>query len=163
MCKYLLSVSLTATTPVSRRLTHSLSSGSSMAIKLPRTYKRPKWHLGIRSQSHPQNIMQEIMRKLQALNFQWKMVNPFFLRCRYEHPTLEFVVKIDLQLYQIDQRNYLLDFKSVDPPGMKDDEGDDSKDSTPERDPGAAGGGEKRHFTMEFFEACSSLISALAQ
>ena len=133
-----------------------------MAIKLPRTYKRPKWHLGIRSQSHPQNIMQEIMRKLQGLNFQWKMVNPFFLRCRYEHPTLGFVVKIDLQLYQIDQRNYLLDFKSVDPPGMRDDElGEESKESTPERDPTASG--TQRHFTMEFFEACSSLISALAQ
>ena len=134
-----------------------------MAIKLPRTYKRPKWHLGIRSQSHPQNIMQEIMRKLQGLNFQWKMVNPFFLRCQYEHPSLGFVVKVDLQLYQIDQRNYLLDFKSVDPPGgasSSEEGGDESKESTPERDPAGAA---QRHLTMEFFEACSSLISALAQ
>ena len=49
-----------------------------------RGVKRPKWHLGIRSQSRPQDIMAEIFRKLKALEFQWKIITPYFIRCRYE-------------------------------------------------------------------------------
>ena len=36
----------------------ALPPTSDVPMKLPRSFKRPKWHLGIRSQSHPQNIMQ---------------------------------------------------------------------------------------------------------
>ncbi|XP_064389365.1 5'-AMP-activated protein kinase catalytic subunit alpha-2-like [Halichondria panicea] len=110
--------------------------------KTPRAMKRPKWHLGIRSQSRPQDIMAEIFRKLSGLNFEWKIINPYFVRCRQNNQTSGLVVKLDLQLYQIDHKNYLLDFKSVTPSQC------------------GEGG---RHITMEFFEFCSALISSLAQ
>ena len=135
-----------------------------MPIKLPRSYKKPRWHLGIRSQSHPQNIMQEIMKKLKLLNFEWKIVNPYYLRCRYIHPTLGFEVKQDLHLYQIDQRNYLLDFKEVDPvKGWSEADGEGSKETFQRISCQESELEQNRHYMMEFFEACSSLISALAQ
>ncbi len=58
------------------------------------------------------------------------------------------LVKLDLQLYQIDQKNYLLDFKCVKP---NEEDMNRPTSETP------------RHYTMEFFEICSRLISSLAQ
>lgn len=141
-----------------------IPSGGTQPIKLPRSYKRPRWHLGIRSQSHPQNIMQEIMKKLKVLNFEWKVVTPYYLRCRYVHPSLGFEVKQDLHLYQIDQRNYLLDFKEVDPvSGWSEDDGEWNEEEEQRASHEQSEDQQKRHYMMEFFEACSSLISALAQ
>ena len=51
------------------------------------------------------------MRKLMTLGFKWKIINPYFLRCVHITSETGFEVKLDLQLYQIDQKNYLLDFK----------------------------------------------------
>ena len=59
------------------------TSGSSAVPRIPRTFKRSKWHLGIRSQSRPQDIMAEIFRKLKSLDFNWKSFTPFYIRCRY--------------------------------------------------------------------------------
>ena len=67
---------------------------------------------------------------------------------RHTQPSSGIVVKLDLQLYQIDQKNFLLDFKCVNPSG------EDLNRPTAEA---------PRHFTMEFFEICSRLISSLAQ
>ena len=104
------------------------------------------------------------MRKLQTLDFRWKLINPYFLRCRYKHPSVGFEVKIDLQLYQIDQRNYLLDFKSVDPSvSGKEREGEEGEEESEAEDSVQEEQSVQRHYTMEFFEACSRLISALAQ
>ena len=113
--------------------------------------KRSKWHLGIRSQSRPQDIMAEIFRKLQALNFKWKIVSPYFVRCCQVNPVSGVSAKVDLQLYQIDQKNFLLDFKCVSQPDESSDEDGDG-DQT-----------HQKHLTIEFFEICSQLISALAQ
>jgi 5'-AMP-activated protein kinase catalytic alpha subunit len=124
------------------------TGGSSTVPTAPRTFKRSKWHLGIRSQSRPQDIMAEIFRKLKALDFQWKIVTPYFIRCRHIHPNSGLVIKLDLQLYQIDPKNYLLDFKCVNP--------DESADYPAMVDT-------HRHHTMEFFEICSKLIASLAQ
>ena len=41
--------------------------------------KRAKWHLGIRSQSKPQDIMNEVYRAMKTLNF----VRDFFLNYSY--------------------------------------------------------------------------------
>lgn len=106
------------------------------------------------------------MRKLLSLNFKWKIVNPYFLRCCCEHPTLGLKMKIDLQLYQIDQRNFLLDFKAVDPleasrgEGEKKDEEEEEEEDTWTRDSTES---VQRHHKMEFFEACSRIIGSLAQ
>ena len=52
------------------------------------------------------------MKKLKALNFDWKVINAYHIRCRYKKSADDSsVVKLDLQLYQLDQRNFLLDFK----------------------------------------------------
>lgn len=132
----------------------TIPMGETMPLKLSQPLKRPKWHLGIRSQSHPQNIMQEIMRKLLTLGFKWKLINPYFLRCVHITSETGFEVKLDLQLYQIDQKNYLLDFKAVDPGDNIEIENEENIDGPPSA---------QRHHTMEFFEACSRLIGALAQ
>ena len=64
-------------------------------------------------------------------------------------------VQMDLQLYQIDQQTYLLDFKNL-LPNMEvvttQSEEEDKGDESPQR-----------HLTMEFFEMCAQVISALAQ
>ena len=75
---------------------------------------------------------------------------------RYVHPKSSLVVKLDLQLYQIDHKNYLLDFRCVNPPL---DEKSQSESSSATAEDSA----HSRHFVMEFFEICSRLISSLAQ
>ena len=35
--------------------------------------KKPKWHLGIRSQSKPEDIMDEVYKAMIRLNFEWKV------------------------------------------------------------------------------------------
>ena len=136
--------------------------------------------------------MAEIFRKLKSLDFQWKLITDYLIRCRsvcvgvraegrgkgregrggryvellavrrkllllafelwlfgcrYSQPTSGVEVKVDLQLYQIDHKNYLLDFKCVSP-----SEAELSAPSNTER-----------HYTMEFFEMCARIISSLAQ
>lgn len=95
--------------------------------------KRAKWHLGIRSQSKPNDIMNEVFRAMKALSFEWKVVNPYHIRVRRLNQVTGKYMKISLQLYQVDCRSYLLDFKS-----------------------------EARHI-MEFFEMCAALITQLAR
>lgn len=94
--------------------------------------KRAKWHLGIRSQSQPNDIMNEVFQAMKALNFEWKVVNKYHIRVRRMNTISDKHTKITLQLYQVDCRSYLLDFKS-----------------------------EGSH-VMEFFEMCAALITQLA-
>lgn len=42
------------------------------------------------------------------------MVNPYHLRVKRKNPVTGNLVKMSLQLYQVDNRSYLLDFKSID-------------------------------------------------
>lgn len=39
----------------------------------PLTVKKAKWHLGIRSQSRPYDIMAEVYRAMRQLHFDWKV------------------------------------------------------------------------------------------
>lgn len=39
-----------------------------------------KWHLGIRSQSKPNDIMLEVFRAMKALDYEWKVINPYHVR-----------------------------------------------------------------------------------
>jgi len=102
--------------------------------------KRAKWHLGIRSQSKPQDIMNEVYRAMKQLDFEWKVINPYHVQVRKklkkeeseeieandakgegdqdeenQRKTSEqqHYVKMSLQLYQVDYKSFLLDFKSV--------------------------------------------------
>ncbi|XP_008544125.1 5'-AMP-activated protein kinase catalytic subunit alpha-2 [Microplitis demolitor] len=113
--------------------------------------KRAKWHLGIRSQSKPNDIMTEVFRTMKNLDFEWKIINAYSVRVRRKNKLTERYSYMSLQLYQVDYRSYLLDFKSV-----------SDENENPNRDPmqPAAVGG---HRTMEFFEMCAALITHLAR
>ncbi|XP_013777026.2 5'-AMP-activated protein kinase catalytic subunit alpha-2-like [Limulus polyphemus] len=95
--------------------------------------KRAKWHLGIRSQSKPYDIMSEVYRAMKALDF----------------------VKMSLQLYQVDYKSYLLDFKSL--------ECDDNLDTNSVASSIDSTIFNQCHHTMEFFEMCGALITQLAR
>ncbi|XP_062581535.1 5'-AMP-activated protein kinase catalytic subunit alpha-2-like isoform X10 [Saccostrea cucullata] len=75
--------------------------------------KKAKWHLGIRSQSKPLDIMHEVYRAMKTLDYEWKIVNPYHVRVRRKNPVTGRHSKMSLQLCQVDQKSYLLDFKSL--------------------------------------------------
>ncbi|XP_062279825.1 5'-AMP-activated protein kinase catalytic subunit alpha-2 isoform X1 [Scomber scombrus] len=104
----------------------------------PLAVKKAKWHLGIRSQSRPYDIMAEVYRAMKQLNFDWKVVNPYHLRVRRKNPVTGNLVKMSLQLYQVDNRSYLLDFKSIDD-DIIEAVGFKSGSSTPQRSGSTAG------------------------
>ncbi|KAF8386797.1 aak-2 [Pristionchus pacificus] len=146
--------------------------------------KRAKWHLGIRSQSRPEDIMFEVFRAMKTLDFEWKILNPYhvIVRKRPDNPASE-PPKMSLQLYQVDQRSYLLDFKSL----VDEDAGSASSSrhasvsmpskpnlrgsrasSLPmpvdmDQSPPPSPSGGKLSQTMQFFEMCASLIGTLAR
>ncbi|EHA99008.1 5'-AMP-activated protein kinase catalytic subunit alpha-2 [Heterocephalus glaber] len=155
--------------------------------------KKAKWHLGIRSQSKPYDIMAEVYRAMKQLDFEWKVVNAYHLRVRRKNPVTGNYVKMSLQLYLVDNRSYLLDFKSIDDEVVEQRSGS----STPQRSCSAAGLHRPRSsfdsttaeshslsgsltgsltgstvssasprlgsHTMDFFEMCASLITTLAR
>lgn len=127
--------------------------------------KRAKWHLGIRSQSKPNDIMLEVYRAMKALDFEWKVLNPYHVRVRKENKASGRFVKMSLQLYQVDPKSYLLDFKS-----LTNDEVEQSDDMISMTPPIVTQSGftpETQqitgHLTLEFFEMCASLIIQLAR
>ncbi|KAM9480579.1 5'-AMP-activated protein kinase catalytic subunit alpha-2 isoform 1-T1 [Salvelinus alpinus] len=104
----------------------------------PLAVKKAKWHLGIRSQSRPYDIMAEVYRAMRQLQYDWKVVNPYHLRVQSKNPVTDNLVKMSLQLYQVDNRSYLLDFKSIDDDTME-AVGVKSGSSTPQRSGSTAG------------------------
>lgn len=44
---------------------------------------------------------------------EWKVINSFHVRVRHKNALSERYVKMSLQLYQVDYKSYLLDFKSL--------------------------------------------------
>ena len=131
----------------------------------PTGFKKSRWHLGIRSQSRPQDIMSEIFRKMKGLNYYWKVITPYHVLVKYDLPNKEnLTIKLDLQLYQIDQRNYLLDLKNATPSISSDNR---SSQGILAGTVGMHGSQpdilSRRHYTMEFFEISSLLIQALSQ
>lgn len=133
--------------------------------------KRAKWHLGIRSQSKPNDIMLEVYRAMKALDYEWKIINPYHVRVRRLNK-IEGAqdMKMSLQLYQVDSKSYLLDFKSL--TNEEVEQGDDvildsiRMDSlTPPNPMGTPSMHQQPtgHHTMEFFEMCAALIIQLAR
>lgn len=128
--------------------------------------KRAKWHLGIRSQSKPNDIMLEVYRAMKALDYEWKIINPYHVRVRRANPKTGKYAKMSLQLYQVDAKSYLLDFKS-----LTNDEVEQGDDVIMESLTPPLGGSTGSlmpqqptgHHTMEFFEMCAALIIQLAR
>jgi len=151
--------------------------------------KRAKWHLGIRSQSRPEDIMYEVFRAMKFLDFEWKLLNAYHVVVRRRPKDQENdMPKMSLQLYQVDQRSYLLDFKNlVDDDGVSLTDGstcssrhasvsmpvrpfmrNSRAQSLPmpievERAASASSSLNGQSQTMQFFEMCASLIGALAR
>ncbi|XP_063388534.1 5'-AMP-activated protein kinase catalytic subunit alpha-2 [Cydia fagiglandana] len=129
--------------------------------------KRAKWHLGIRSQSKPNDIMLEVFRAMKALDYEWKVINPYHVRVRTLNKMTTKHVKMSLQLYQVDYKSYLLDFKSLS--GEKEDSEEDLASPMAPPPPMAPPSASLQnlqpqgHHTMEFFEMCAALIIQLAR
>ncbi|XP_059488441.1 5'-AMP-activated protein kinase catalytic subunit alpha-2 isoform X2 [Neocloeon triangulifer] len=132
----------------------SLGATSHLTDRHRAPVKRAKWHLGIRSQSKPHDIMGEVYRAMKALDFEWKVINPYYVRVRQKNRTMDDYVLMSLQLYQVDPKSYLLDFKSLS------GEEQDLNASTDLLSPQQQATG---HHTMEFFEMCAALITQLAR
>ena len=92
-----------------------------------------RWHLGVQSSMAPADMMLEIFRALRTLQFEWKIVAQYSLKCRpCPRPALpahgdaghgqlstnnlaaRCKVKVGLQLYKIQDDLYLLDVRKVD-------------------------------------------------
>lgn len=127
--------------------------------------KRAKWHLGIRSQSKPNDIMLEVYRAMKALDYEWKIINPYHVRVRRQNALNGKFSKMSLQLYQVDAKSYLLDFKSLTNDEVE--QGDDvileSLTPPPLSTSGIMPQQPTGHHTMEFFEMCAALIIQLAR
>ncbi|XP_055380353.1 5'-AMP-activated protein kinase catalytic subunit alpha-2 [Condylostylus longicornis] len=130
--------------------------------------KRAKWHLGIRSQSKPNDIMLEVYRAMKTLDYEWKIINPFHVRVRRLNKQSGKYAKMSLQLYQVDAKSYLLDFKSLTNDEVE--QGDDViMESLTPPPLSTTGCGTLMphqttgHHTMEFFEMCAALIIQLAR
>lgn len=112
------------------------------------------------------------------LSFQeWKIINAYSVRVRHKNNLTDRYSKMSLQLYQVDYKSYLLDFKSLS--SEEDDIGRGKLFNTkllrlykynlciqnicmlldPTLPPPQATG----HHTMEFFEMCAALITQLAR
>ncbi|PWN39346.1 Pkinase-domain-containing protein [Ceraceosorus guamensis] len=110
------------------------------AASTPTRKARSRWHFGIRSKSPPMEIMLELYRTLQVLGMEWRAHTPtksrgqpdgggqdngevdhdedfrdneelFFVETRWRARNV--VVRMNLQLYRVDDSNYLVDFRNV--------------------------------------------------
>jgi len=146
--------------PLRDRVVGSNSGGGSDRPSRGTPVKRAKWHLGIRSQSKPNDIMNEVYRAMKALDFEWKVINSFHVRVRHKNALSERYVKMSLQLYQVDYKSYLLDFKSL---SSEENDGSCVAGGDVGCDPNASQQQNTGHHTMEFFEMCAALITQLAR
>ena len=111
---------------------------------------------------------------------EWKVINPFNVRVRRKNPVTEKYVKMTLQLYQVDFRSYLLDFKSL-PTIEEDNKTEEEKATIAESEMIISNlnslkqqsdnkqqpidpfeNQSQAHHVIEFFEMCASLIKQLA-
>ncbi|KAI0242451.1 5'-AMP-activated protein kinase catalytic subunit alpha-2 [Lamellibrachia satsuma] len=162
--------------PEMQNLTPTLEPLLAMERKKNLPVKKAKWHLGIRSQSKPQDIMHEVFRAMKQLGYEWKIVNNYHVQARRQNPVSKKYVKMSLQLYQVDQKSYLLDFKSLntlDHPDAKRvkrmtlasrrrslDTAFEAMDVDAENEDSSSG---QQHLLLEFFEMCANLITTLAR
>ncbi|EDO16016.1 hypothetical protein Kpol_495p14 [Vanderwaltozyma polyspora DSM 70294] len=94
----------------------------SNAPSAPSKKSRTKWHFGIRSRSYPLDVMSEIYAALQTLGAEWAKPSEeelWTIKVRWKYDccsvtNLEHVpdvMKMIVQLFQIETNNYLVDFK----------------------------------------------------
>lgn len=158
-----------------------VAASASADIRKPH---KTKWHFGIRSRSPPMEVMLELYNTLKSLGWEWREkpnlgrkkaqgeeADPredsdiFFLetRCRIN----DVVIRTDLQLYQVDAINYLVDFRNV---GYYHASGDPTNqspfDESENPEPGKIGGEGRKLDDITspflFLESACRLIQQLA-
>ncbi|KAK9237805.1 kinase-like domain-containing protein [Lipomyces kononenkoae] len=87
---------------------------------------KTRWHFGIRSRSYPLDVMGEIYRALKGLGAEWAKpteADPWTILVRWKYIPRDYkegdvlqgeqgkLMKMQIQLYQLEQNNYLVDFK----------------------------------------------------
>ncbi|VEU24205.1 DEKNAAC105384 [Brettanomyces naardenensis] len=93
----------------------------------PITTKKSKtrWHFGIRSRSYPLDVMGEIYRALRNLNAEWQRPSEeelWTIKVRWKYSPNDIgvdstqkkipdMMKLQIQLFQLEPNNYLVDFK----------------------------------------------------
>mmetsp|Transcript_7285 Transcript_7285/g.26070 ORF Transcript_7285/g.26070 Transcript_7285/m.26070 type:complete len:603 (-) Transcript_7285:19-1827(-) len=81
--------------------------------------RKRRWYLGIQSKKDPAHVMTEVFRALYQGDFEWKVLAPYRVRCRWAPPGMEsrpepqWDVKIALQLYKVQRGIYLLDLQKA--------------------------------------------------
>ncbi|VVB09245.1 unnamed protein product [Arabis nemorensis] len=108
---------------------HRRTTGLGSRIKVDK-----KWTLGLQSQAHPREIMNDVFKALQNLKVFWKKIGDYNIKCRWvrihnnnisEDNMIEddecaiispTVIKFELQLYKVSEGKYLLDIQRVDGP-----------------------------------------------
>ncbi|AMD22527.1 HHL243Wp [Eremothecium sinecaudum] len=101
-----------------------VAQGSPAAVKIsPLSNKKSKskWHFGIRSRSYPLDVMGEIYLALKHLGAEWAKPSEedlWTIRVRWKYKpgnqgqdTIPDLMKMVIQLFQIETNNYLVDFK----------------------------------------------------
>lgn len=103
-----------------------------------RSGRRSQWHFGIRSRSHPMEIMLVLYRTMETLGMEWtaktklppiarglddmtsderqqvlSALNEDIFYAQAQCVLYERVVRLDLQLYKVDAHSYLVDFRNV--------------------------------------------------
>lgn len=174
--------------PELKHTSHTLEPLLVTANKSQTPPKKAKWHLGIRSQSKPQDIMHEVYRAMKTLGYDWKVINHYHVRVRRKNPVTSRYAKMSLQLYQVDQKSFLLDFKSLNSVEVNESNSSEtSQTSMPQSLPSTPASFSdldpsqdtvlfmpeenmevddeplKTHQTLEFFEMCADLITTLAR
>lgn len=85
-------------------MTAHAQSAISASAAVAAGMKKFKWHLGIRSQSKPWDIMHEVFKAMHTLGYEWKVINPFNVRVRKWNPVFQHYSKMVRQLYQVSCR-----------------------------------------------------------
>lgn len=99
---------------------HSLAGGSNAVAN--KKVRPQRWHFGIRSRSSPVEVMLEIYRALREMGAEWidrepafgeDPVDPFMITAKWVKMSGKegIMVYLDVQLYQLEQNNFLVDFK----------------------------------------------------
>ncbi|WLF80821.1 Protein kinase [Lodderomyces elongisporus] len=87
----------------------------------PAKKSKTRWHFGIRSRSYPLDVMGEIYRALQNLGAEWAKPAEeelWTIKVRWKYDvkngagsSAPSVMKMQIQLFQLEPNNYLVDFK----------------------------------------------------
>ncbi|CAH0379636.1 unnamed protein product [Pelagomonas calceolata] len=89
--------------------------------------RRRRWYLGIQSKKDPAHVMTEVYKALLQLDCEWRTVDPYRLRTRWRpnagvspkggeprnaRLAPDYVVRVTLTLYKVQQNIFLLDFQN---------------------------------------------------